>query len=162
MRIPIYQELILRNENQAELVNILEVNKVGHVPCYFLTHLIADSKLPHLLSELEKAMNQIAISPRFPYPIYIISEHLDHHSFFPTAKSVEDLPKHFFKKVKRPGVKESQILMRNTVLLNKLINQPCEEKMTQITMWREGQKKLATITKELFFYQTIFKSRSKK
>jgi hypothetical protein len=162
MRIPIYQELILRNENSTELLNVLEVNKVGHVPCYFLTHLIAENKLPQLLTELEKAMNQIGISPRFPYPIYIISEHLDHHNFFPTAQSVEDLPKHFFKKVKRPGVKESQILSRNTVLLSKVNNQPCEDKMQLLKAWQEGQKKLSDLSKELFFYQTIFKKRVKK
>jgi hypothetical protein len=119
MRIPIYQELILRNECLTELINIVEVNKVGHVPCYFLTHLISDNKLTQVLVELENALQQIGVSPRFPYPIYIISEHLDDHKFFPTARSVEDLPKHFFKKVKRPGVKESQILSRNTVLLTK-------------------------------------------
>lgn len=154
MKIPIFEEILL-NEMTAEKLRIMvSDSRIGKVPCYInLTNLKKD-EAENLILNLEQITLEHNLHPLFPYPLYIVSPY-PLKSIFPSARTVKDLPEHYFKKVKRPNNKELQLLNKLSLKVDKIKNLELYKIINAFKESTESQRRLYNETKELYFLEML-------
>lgn len=155
MRVPVYEEIVLKNTDVMSMVDVLRKSKVGKGPTYLNLHSIVENKIVNLLGTLVEALKILKISAYFPYPLYIISPVKPDHLDLPYLDSELDLPKHFFNKIKRLNSKELDLTHKIATLTERISNQPIETRRKELAASMEIQKKLFTLTKEQAFYERL-------
>jgi len=163
MKLPVYTEINIdeltkidfKDEEliKAELKKIIKKGKIGKIPNYIVTHHLSDENLKSFLKLLQSTMEKLGSSPKFPYPTYIINEKLSDHPYFFTSYSVERLPPHFFKKIKRLKAKEQLLFTKIQVVGDKVSNNPLAEKLQLLKQQANRNRELADLTFELATYE---------
>lgn len=154
MKIPIFEEILLKGSGLKDLLSVIEDSRIGKVPCYInLTNYSAED-LNNTVMNLEQVVLENALHPRFPYPLYIICTR-PVKTLFPTVRSVKHLPEHYFKKVKRPNNKELQLLNKLMLKVDKIKNLQLYKVTDDLKSSADAQKKLYNETKELYFLETL-------
>lgn len=154
MKIPIFEEVLLKGSSLKDILNIVEDSRIGKVPCYInLTNYSAEDLNTTLLN-LEQVILDTALHPRFPYPLYIITTKTL-NTLFPTVRNVKQLPEHYFKKIKRPNNKELQLLNKLMLKVDKIKNLQLYKITEQLKHSADSQKKLYSETKELYFLEKL-------
>jgi hypothetical protein len=154
MKIPIFEEIILKGHSSTEIHASLEDSRIGKVPAYINLHQVKNDDLETLVMNLEQVILEIQAHPRFPYPLFLITRK-SLHSLIPTVRTVSELPEHYFRKVKRPNNKELQLLNKLSLKVDKIKNLELYKVMEKFKESAEAQKKLYQETKELFFLEAI-------
>ncbi|MBC7712654.1 MAG: hypothetical protein H7177_04920 [Rhizobacter sp.] len=154
MKIPIFEEVLLKGISVNDLQKVVEDSRIGKVPCYVnMTNYSADD-LETLIINLEQVILTNALHPRFPYPFYIITSKAL-KTIIPSVRSVKDLPEHYFKKVKRPNNKELQLLNKLSLKVDKIKNLELYKISQELKDSGDSQRKLYNETKELHFLETL-------
>ncbi|HAZ14169.1 MAG TPA: hypothetical protein DCY86_15380 [Bdellovibrionales bacterium] len=164
MKIPIYTEVSFEDCNQLNLNDIkkvLEKAQVGLTPSYIATQQLDLTDLLTFLKLLGQAIDELNLSERFPYPLYIITDHLSTHPRFFMAKSVEALPLHYFKKAKRLKPKEQLLLSKVVFTGEKINNVDLPAKLIFLRRQAVLNRELATLCHELASYETILEQLQK-
>lgn len=154
MKIPIFEEVLLKGTSTNELRLVVEDSRIGKVPCYINLSNFTTEALETLIINLEQVILEAAMHPRFPYPLYLVTEK-SVRSLFPTVKSVKELPEHYFKKVKRPNNKELQLLNKLSLKVDKIKNLQLYKITQDLKDTADTQKKLYAETKELHFLEQL-------
>ena len=154
MKIPIFEEVILKGISVNDLNIVVDNSRIGKVPCYVNLTNYASDDLETVIINLEQVILSNSLHPRFPYPFYIITLKTM-RSIFPSVRSVKDLPEHFFKKVKRPNNKELQLLNKLSLKVDKIKNLELYKISQDLKDSANSQKKLYAETKELHFLETL-------
>lgn len=154
MKIPIFEEIVLTSLARSDLKYIAQDSKIGKVPCYINLSTLSSQRLKDTLIVLEDIILTENLNPLFPYPVYIVTPE-NIKTIFPTARTIKDLPEHFFKKVKRPSNKELILLNKLTLKIDKIKNLKLTEIYNDLLKSAPRQKELYTITKELHFLELI-------
>jgi hypothetical protein len=154
MKIPIFEEIILKTLTVEELTLFVKDSKIGKVPTYLNLSSLKKPEMDRLIINLEHLILENKIHPLFPYPLYIIST-LPITSIFPWARSVKELPEHYFKKIKRPNNKELQLLNKLYLKINKIQNLELYKNVSDFKNSSENQRELYNQTKELYFLENI-------
>lgn len=154
MKIPIFEEVLLKGTTTPELRLMVEDSRIGKVPCYVNLSSFSTEALETLIINLEQVILEAAMHPRFPYPLYLVTEK-SVKSLFPTVKSVKELPEHYFKKVKRPNNKELQLLNKLSLKVDKIKNLQLYKITQELKDTSDTQKKLYSETKELHFLEQL-------
>jgi hypothetical protein len=154
MKIPVFEEVIITKFEYEHLKAELADSRIGKVPTFINLITQKKSDLNAIIAELENVFLELKLHARFPYPTYLIS-HSACESIFPFVVSTQELPDHFFKKVKRPNNKELQLLNKLDLKVDKLSNLDRKKILTQFNETSIPQKKLYNISKELHFLEMI-------
>ena len=154
IKIPVFEEIVLKDFNEESLRNLIGESRVGKVPCYI--SLIGHSKaeLEGFIINLELILLEFNIHPQFPYPLYIVSQ-VPLKSICPWVRTLKDLPDHYFKRVKRPNNKELQILNKLSLKVDKVKNLELYKIMNELNSSALSQKELFLKTKELYFLEFL-------
>jgi len=155
MKIPVFNEIILEGTSFDEIKKSLRKMHVGQGPTYLVMDEWQDEEFYDILSKLAQITNEMGYNVKLPFPFYIITSSIDYHPIFPVAKSVNDLPSHFRKKVKRLKSKEHSLLAKVEVLSEKLINMELAEKIKKHRDRSSLNKELYKLSSELNFYQFL-------
>jgi len=155
MRVPVYEELIIKNTDVMSVVDVLRKSKVGRGPTYLNLNDIVESKTVNILNTLVEALKILKISPFFPYPLYVISSISPQHIPLPFLDNLEQLPSHFFSKIKRLNSKELDLTHKISTLTERIANQPIEARRNELKKSMKTQKKLFHLTKEQAFYERL-------
>jgi hypothetical protein len=155
MKIPIFEEILVKGTSVPELRACLEDTRIGRVPCFINLSNHKPDDLAALVINLEQVLLQSALHPRFPYPLYLVTGKFI-ESLFPTVRVIKDLPEHYFKKVKRPNNKEIQLLNKLSLKVDKLNNLELYKIVGELKDSAEPQRKLYNETKELHFLETLY------
>ncbi|MFG1492089.1 hypothetical protein ACRXCV_11730 [Halobacteriovorax sp. GFR7] len=110
MKTPILEEFKLKAIDKEEIKLAMKTYRVGHQPLYLDASKLQRDRLIKLLGLLSNVLEEENLSPKFPYPFYIISDIEDIWTRFPIFKSLEDLPKYYQFEAARPTNKEQKIL----------------------------------------------------
>lgn len=154
MKIPIFEELLLKGSSLQDIQLVVDDSRIGKVPCYInLTH-YAPNDLEAAVMNLEQVILEAALHPRFPYPLYIITTK-PVRTLFPTVRSVKELPEHYFKKVKRPNNKELQLLNKLSLKVDKIKNLQLYKIIQDLRDSSDTQRRLYSETKELHFLEVL-------
>jgi hypothetical protein len=154
MKIPIFEEVLLKGSSLNDILGIVEDSRIGKVPCYINLTNYSGEDLNTTIINLEQVILESALHPRFPYPLYIITTKTI-NTLFPTVRTVKQLPEHYFKKVKRPNNKELQLLNKLMLKVDKIKNLQLYKITDNLKDSADGQKKLYNETKELYFLEKI-------
>ncbi len=164
MKIPIFEEILLKGSKIEDIEAIFKDSRIGKVPCYLNLSTFKPEEIKNILLNIEQVILELALHPRFPYPFYVISQATT-NTIVPTVRSVKDLPEHYFKKVKRPSNKELQLLNKLTLKVDKIKNLELYKISQNLKESAGPQKMLYKETKELYFYEklnSLFFERNKK
>lgn len=154
MKIPIFEEILLKGTTLSDLQAVVEDSKIGKVPCYMNLSNFNKDELDTLVMNLEQIILEASLHPRFPYPLFLVTEK-SVKSLFPSVKSVKELPEHYFKKVKRPNNKELQLLNKLSLKVDKIKNLQLYKITQELKDTSDTQKKLYVETKELHFLEHL-------
>ncbi len=155
MKIPIFEEIILHGQGREFLTDYIPLSKIGRVPTYINTLKLKKNELVKFLDELELTLLKNNLSPIYPYPLYVLAEEMTYYNSIPIVRSVNDLPEHFFKKVKRPNNKEMQLLNKLYLRVEKVNNLEMDELFANLIEQSVTQKDLYNETKNLYFFETL-------
>ncbi len=160
MKIPILEEIKISTLEMSELRALFSKFKVGNNPCYTdLTNLSAD-RLLEVTTVLELVLNEMNISPKFPYPYYLITPHLDINTFFPLLRSFESIPNYFKIEGKRVTNKEQKILDKIEVICSQIQNQEVQARLEEYRMSILPQKFIKALAKEGMYLEKVLKQLS--
>lgn len=154
MKIPIFEEIILKGTKVQDIQLIIEDSRIGKVPCYMNLTNFKNSDLKDFVMNLEQIILENSLHPFFPYPLYLITPD-SLKTIFPLVKSVKELPEHFFKKIKRPNNKELQLLNKLSLKVDKIKNLEIYKIIQELKDSGNSQKKLYLETKELHFLEKL-------
>lgn len=156
MKVPTIQEVILEPGDGLKVIeNKLRENSIGKIPLYIDSNNFKEDEFYKLLLDLPLALNNLDVDPRFPYPLYLVTNYIRDHQLLPVVKSVSNLPKHFFLKTKKIQNKESHLLKKVEILQTRISNISIDEKYLQLSSSFKKQKMLYTLCKEADFLQGI-------
>lgn len=154
MKIPIFEEIILRSFVPQDLQESIKESRIGKVPAYINLSEVKSEDLESIVMNIEQAILEMGSHPRFPYPLFLITRK-SVNGLMPMVRSVRELPEHYFKKVKRPNNKEMQLLNKLSLKVDKIKNLELYKIMEQLKDSADAQKKLYQETKELYFLESI-------
>ncbi len=158
MRIPIFEQITLQLselENLEILQDTLAQSRPGQVPCYIGLWQTPSNRHEELARNVLLALKRLGVGPLFPYPLYIISDQLKDFDELPVVPTVEALPQHFFKKVKRLKNKELALLHKAHPQAQKLVNLDCNNKLAQLQSILKQNRPLYDLSRQLHFYETL-------
>lgn len=154
MKIPIYEEILFEELSAEKLRIIVSDSKIGKVPCYLNLNAIKKNEMENIIVNLEQIFFEHNLHPLFPYPLYLITP-AHFNSIFPTVRSVQELPDHYFKKTKRANNKELQLLNKLSLKVNKIKNLEIYKILGTFNCSSILQRNLYNETKELYFLETL-------
>ena len=154
MKIPIFEELLLKGSSINDIKLVVDDSRIGKVPCYINLTNYSANDLETIIVNLEQVVLEASMHPRFPYPLYIITSKTC-RSLFPIVRSVKDLPEHYFKKIKRPNNKELQLLNKLSLKVDKIKNLQLYKIIQDLRDSSDTQRRLYNETKELHFLEVL-------
>ena len=155
MSLPIYQHINVRSAQLEDLKNFLhrEMN-LKHPVVINLKHLEFDQQR-EMIGLIENFFQTNNLSYKFPYPIYIVTDHERTITNMPAVKSTEELPKFFGQKESKMNVKESHLIGRNRLLQQEIKNADTEVIQTNIEKYGSIHRQVYEMEKERLFYRSI-------
>ncbi len=158
MKIPVFEEIQLNQAcDSAYIEEKFTELHVGEIPVYIRADKITREDFIETLPNIERAIKRMGVNPKLPYPIVILTSHIEEHHSFAIVKTEEDLLKHFNTQTKRLSKKELQILNKISLAKDKFINLFSEDSIADLQNVVKNQRELYTLSKELFFYETLKK-----
>lgn len=158
-KIPIYNEIIIDGLNTEQLRQRLASLQIGSLPYYIVIHEQDQQVVIKRINSILSIVEELGLSVYFPYPLYIITTKLDQHPNIQISPSVEELPRYFFKKIRRLKPKEISILNKNKVLSSKISNENILKKHRELKSMLKKNRELSNISREIDFYQKITEKR---
>lgn len=165
MKIPIFEEIKIDDFMSETYFDDIEEDKIGRVPTYFNLIGLKRSLALEVINKLQGHLKTKNKNPYFPYPTYLVSN-LSFKEYelsynlpllrLKVVKSVNDLPDHFFKKVKRPNAKELGLLSKLYMKVDKLEFLNLNELQQSFIKSSLSDKELFERAKELSFLEKIF------
>ena len=155
MKIPIFEEILLKGSKIEEIEVLITESRIGKVPCYLNLSSFKTDDIKTIILNIEQVILEQSLHPCFPYPFYIITQ-TNTYTHVPTIRSVKDLPEHYFKKIKRPNNKELQLLNKLALKVDKIKNLELYKIVQNLKESAIPQKTLYKETKELYFYERLY------
>ncbi len=155
MSLPIYQHINVRTIQLEDLKNFLhrEMN-LRHPVALNLKHLDLDQQR-EMIGLVENFFSTNNYSYKFPYPVYIVSDHERAISQMPVINSVDQLPKFFSQKESKMNVKESHVIGRNKLLQLEIKNADAETVQAHVVQYGKIHRQVFELEKERLFYRLI-------
>lgn len=155
MSLPIYQHINVRSSQLEDLKHYLhrEMN-LKHPVAIILKHLESDHQR-EMVGLIENYFETNNLSYKFPYPIYLVTDHERTITRMPAVKTTEELPKFFTQKESKMNVKESHLIGRNRLLQQEIKNADTEVIQGNIEKYGNIHRKVYEMEKERLFYRSI-------
>jgi len=158
MKVPVFEEIQLNQVcSQDYIEEKFSELGIGDIPIYIRTDRISREDFLETLPNIEAAVKNLGIHPRFPYPLVIMTKHIQEHEEFIIVESEEDLPRYFKIRNKRLSKKELQVLGKIHIEKNKMNNLFSYDSLKNIKKITQGQRELYNLSKELHFYEFLTK-----
>lgn len=157
MKLPVFEEVKTSDFSVTALLKLFHRHGAGKCPLYI--HLnandstTANEQADHIL----RALKELGVHPKLPFPCYVISPHLMNHPELPHTSEEKFLPSHFYKKAKRLKNKEQSLLNRVRIVADKLTNQDILEINNAVENEMSEHKRLHKLTKETHFLEQLLK-----
>lgn len=156
MNLPVYQTITIRSTDISELQSILSGELNLRNPLVLnMKSLIVDEQR-ELIGLIENHFVMSGISYRFPYPVYIVTDHESTISGLPLVKTPEELPKFFQQKEGKITIKEQHLIARNKLLQQEIRNGDNAANETEIKVFGQIHRHIYRQEEERLFYRSIY------
>jgi hypothetical protein len=155
MSLPVYQHINFKTASISELNSILhpELN-MKHPVVLNLKNVDIDQQR-ELIGLIENFFVSANLSYRFPYPVYILSDHEMSITKMPLIHHEKALPKFFHHRKSKMNVKEAHLADKNRLLQQDVNNADALANMTEIENYSDAHRFIFEIEKERKFYRSI-------
>lgn len=157
MKFPIYNEINIKDDKEQNfsLITLKLDNKSA--PLVFNITALEKSQA-RFLNLIEQFIIQKDLSPSFPYPIYVISDHENYKGNLRLIQSREHLPDFFKVSDRKPVNKEESIIKKNNMVCDKVSNFNHQESTYKILKFSEKHKKMYMQSFEGDFLEQLLKN----
>ena len=162
MKLPIIKELKISNNTVDFLTFMLKKNRIGRTPLYIDLLTYDYNKTVKILKHLRIAISKIGVNPRFPYPLYIITDKLCHYYNLPLVTNKKNLFSYYIKQGRNLNRREILILSKLYILLEKINNNNVTKEHSFIKTQSKKRRFLKDISYESSLYYKIIKDNTPK
>ena len=158
MKVPLLEELKIKAADQLTpdvLIKYLSDKNIGQNPYYIDLGYLAANHLENFLALFEEVLEHLHVSPVFPYPIYIISPHIDLDTNFSIFKKYEEIPIYFKHESARVTLKEQKVLEKIDITKSHIGNENINDRLYEFKESMYPQKLVKSLSKEGFFLEKI-------
>jgi hypothetical protein len=155
MDLPVYKNIIIESIQIDELNKLLDKEMNHYHPVVFNLKLLNLDQQREIIGLIENFFSIHNISFKFPYPVYIITDHEKSITGMPTAKRKEELPRFFKTKFSKLNFKESQIVSRNKLLQIQIKNVASQVLDEQVQSYGNLHHQIYKLECETDFYRSL-------
>jgi hypothetical protein len=155
MNLPIYQHLNVKSASPEDLTHVLN-------PDLNLKHPAAINLKAMDLDEQREAIGIIEnyfvshnLSFKFPYPIYLVSDHEISISKVPVVQDTKALPKFFSQRESKMNVKETHLAGKNKLLQQEVKNSDASANIADLDSYAQSHRVIFELEHERKFLRGI-------
>jgi hypothetical protein len=155
MSLPVYQHINVRTIQLDDLENLLSKNlNLKHPVALNLKFLDLDQQR-EMIGLIENFFQTNNLSFKFPYPVYLVTDHESTITHMPTAFDMDSLPKFFTQRESKMNVKESQLISRNRLLQQEITNADSQSIEESMNRYGQVHRQIFEMEKERLFYRSV-------
>lgn len=155
MRLPKWEKVDFSLTDADSIHQFLKTLRIGEIPILLVLKMNDEIEVENALNHIQDYFNQSHIDPNIPYPFYIISPLARPHPTLNIIRTPQELPEHFWVKVKRLKGKEEALLKKTSVIAQKLRSHDLIKKREYVQNQFSLNKILRDLTREAYFYEAI-------
>ncbi len=161
MSLPVYQLFNIKSASIEELKNVLSPDmNLKHPVAFNLKNLDLEGQR-EAIGYIENYFYSNNLTFKFPYPLYLISDHEDSISRIPLVKEQSLLPKFYSQRDTKMNVKESHVIGKNKLLQLEIKNSDASAVQQDLENYAVSHRIIQNLEKERNFYLFILNRLSK-
>lgn len=161
MSLPVYQHFHIRTPSLDEIEALLRTDmNVKHPVVFHLSSLHLEDQR-EVAGLIENFFDSNNISFKFPYPVYLITDHEKSITNIPVVSAQSQLPKFFSQKESRMNVKETHLAGKNKLLHQEIRNNDPSVSLMEIEAFGKSHREIYELEREGLFYRSILNKLTK-
>lgn len=155
MSLPIYQHYNLKSASLEDLEAFLKPDLNLRHPVVINLKIFTLDQQRDIVGLIENYYVSNNYSYKFPYPIYVMTEHESTISKMPIVKETAELPKFYSHAESRMNVKETHLIGKNRLLQIEIRNTDSLSTATGLTKYGHFHREVVSLEEERLFYRSI-------
>ena len=155
MSLPVYQHFKIRTAALEDISQLLHPDMNTKHPVVFHLNTLEMEDQREIAGLIENYFDANNVSFKFPYPIYLITDHEKSITNIPVVKSQSELPKFFTPKESRMNVKETHLAGKNKLLHQAIRNVDPEVTRRDFEAFGKAHREIYELELEGLFYRSI-------
>lgn len=162
MSLPVYQHINLTSASLEHLTSILSQDmNLKHPVAINLKTLSFDDQR-EVIGLIENHFVSQNLSFKFPYPLYLITDHERSITRISIVHEPKELPRFYIQKESRMNVKESHLAGKNKLLQQEIKNADSSSNTQDMENYGESHRRIYELEIERKFYRSILNRLLKK
>jgi hypothetical protein len=156
VKVPIIQNIEVSSLNKDTLLKAFIDAHIGENPISVqISAGLSNHKAEQVLQEIDHIFNQLKISPKLPYPLFIIYPHNIISENFVVLKTEKELSKYYKRKLKKLKKRETSLLAKVSVLTTRINNYNLDDHLSIVKTQSLKHRTLKNACQEKSFYGSI-------
>lgn len=155
MSLPVFQNINIKTYSLEELNLILSPNLNLKHPVVLNLKSLDQDQQREIIGLIENFFVSSNLSFKFPYPVYILSDHEASISKMPIVSDPSRLPKFYALRDSKMNVKESHLAGKNKLLQQEVKNSDASSNVSELDNYAESHRQIFELDRERKFYRTI-------
>ena len=155
MHLPIYKEILIKENDPQIIFDVLINSPIGTCPCYINLEALPHDILLETMNNIQAVLIMTKNSWHLPYPIYFITPKIFDDISIKQFKNKSELPAFFISKTKKLNTRETQLLQMNQLKATKFKQIFSDEKMALLKSRSPLAKALKLEVKKTLFFEKI-------
>lgn len=155
MSLPVYQHINLKTGSIEELGNLLHPDmNLKHPVVFNIKTLDLDSQRDSI-GMIENFFVSQNLSFKYPYPVYVLSDHEESITRLPLVQELQKLPKFFGQRESKMNVRETHLASKNKLLQQEVKNNDALANTANIENYGDSHRIIFELEQERKFYRGI-------
>jgi hypothetical protein len=155
MSLPVYQHIHFKSSSLEDLTNLLRPDLNQKHPVVINLKTLDLDQQREVIGLIENYYVSQNLSFKFPYPLYLVSDHERSITQVPLVHETQDLPKFFTQRESKMNVKESHLAGKNKLLQQEVINSDASANENDIENYGAAHRIIFELEQERKFYRSI-------
>lgn len=155
MSLPVYQHIQLKSASLEDLSSTLGPDLNLRHPVVFNLKSLDLNQQREIIGLIENYYSSQNLSFRFPYPVYLVSDHEPSITKMIVIRETNELPKFYTQRESKMNVKESHLVSRNKLLQQEVKNSDASSNIQELVNYGEAHRLIYELETERKFYRSI-------
>jgi hypothetical protein len=155
MGLPVYQHINIRSIQLEDLKSLMNKNMNLNHPVVLNLKLLDLDQQREIIRYVEEFFEANNLSFKFPYPVYLVTDHESIITQIPIVKDNESLPRFFTQRESKLNVKESHVISRNHLLQQEINNADIQNVDVSLKRYGQVHRQIFDMEKERLFYRSL-------
>jgi hypothetical protein len=155
MSLPVYQHITIKNASLEDLSHMLHPDmNLKHPVVINLKSLDLDQQR-EIIGLIENYFSSNNLSYKFPYPMYLVSDHEVSIAKVPIVHETNELPKFYTQRESKMNVKETHLAGKNKLLQQEVKNCDTSANTSDIENYGYSHRVIFELEEERKYYRSI-------